>query len=230
MAKITASFDRRVTRDGYYLKVSILSYPDTEPTDLRSCLLINTRGAGEIVRCSTLIDLEKYVYVNPLFRYLSSMGNFNSLLAGDVIRFLTIPAAWEEAGLAAPLDITVDSSAYAVSYGCVHIDASLLGLNELPSGFNSEQQIQVIRGSDVFIGTGTYPIICGIYPNEHPFPDSSEGVSQIYSRRHTSVTVFPTVEAAMNMYDGLRAQIQALVDEANTSGTTFPVISQEVFE
>jgi hypothetical protein len=158
------------------------------------------------------------------------MGNFNALVVGDVIRFHTIPAVWEEAGLTAPLDLTVNTSTYAVSYGSVHIDPSTLGLFELPGGFNSEQQIEVIRGSEVFIELSTLPIICGIYPNEYAFPESSDGVSQIYTRRNESTTIFPSVETAMNMYEGLRAQIQALVDEANTSGTSFPVVSQEVFE
>lgn len=229
MAKVTVSFDRRVTRDGYYLKASILPYPDTDPVSLESCLLVNTRGSNDIVRCATLLDYEKYILVNQPIIYLTSMGNFNALAVGDVIRFITIPAVWEEAGLTAPYEVTVASADFALSYGCVSV-VPPMGLTELPGGFSSDQTIVVLRGGVEFISQITYPIVCGSYPDEMAFPVSSEGVSQIYSFRTESVTVFPTVETAINMYESIRAQTQALVDEANTSGTSFPATSQEVFE
>lgn len=229
MAKVTVSFDRRVTRDGYYLGTTVDSDSSkTDPSSLVDSLVVATEGASGVVRAATLIDL----YNIPLasddgvkLQYITCNGTFNALAVGDIITFYSIPVSWEIAGDASvlPYDMTVTDVTDADAGGSVKVNVSGLINDEFASGFSGELEFEVNRGTTNMVSKGFYSIIMGRYPAEVSVPHT-------YYRVRRDVTLFPSVETATNKYESLRAQFQSLVDESNTAGTDFVEISEEVFE
>lgn len=229
MAKVTVAFDRRVTRDGYYVGTTVSSADDeTDPASLIDSIVVATEGASGVVRAATLIDL----YNIPLatddsvkLQYFTCNGTFNNLAVGDIFTFYSVPASWEIAGDAAilPYTMTVTDVTNASAGGSVIVNTAGLVHDEFASGFSGDLEFEVNRGTTIMVVRGTYPIIMGRYPAEVNVPHT-------YYRVRRDVTLYPTVEAAINKYESLRAEFQSLVDESNTAGTDFVEESEEVFE
>ena len=231
MAKVTVSFDRRVTRDGYYVGTTVESDTDkTDPSSLIDSIVVATEGAGGVVRAATLIDLYNIPLaadeVPPVkLQYLTYNGTFNSLEIGDIITFHSIPISWEIAGDASslPFDVTVTDVTDAAAGGSVKVDVSGFIHGEFASGFSGELEFEVNRGTTNLVNKGFYTIIMGRYPAE-------VDVAHTYYRVSRDVTLYSSVETAYNKYESLRAEFQSLIDESNTAGTDFVVESEEVFE
>lgn len=229
MAKVTVSFDRRVTRDGYYVGTTVASdSADTDPSSLVDSVLVATEGAGGVVRVATLIDLFNIPLASDdglKLDYLTCNGMFNNLDVGDIITFYNIPVSWEVAGDAPvlPYNMIVTESVNAAAGGSVKVDVTGLTHGEFASGYSGDLEFEVTRGATVMVEKGTYPIIIGRYP-------AGFNVAHLYYRVRRDVTLFTSVETANNKYESLRAEFQSLVDESNTAGTDFEIPSTEVFE
>jgi len=229
MAKVTVSFDRRVTRDGYYVGTTVSDASgDTDPSSLVDSIVVATEGAGGVVRVATLIDLFNIPLASDdglKLDYLTYYGPFNHLTAGDLITFYSIPYSWEVAGDAPvlPYVMTVTDGTNAPAGGSVKVDVTGLAHGEFASGFSGDLEFEVTRGATVLVKRGTYPIIIGRYP-------AGFSVAHLYYRVRRDVTLFASVETANNKYESLRAEFQSLVDESNSAGTDFEIPSTEVFE
>jgi len=228
MSKVTVSFDRRVTRDGYYVGTTVLPSPDTDPSSFEDSIMVAAEGASGVVRAMTLIDLYNFPTADSeaiKLDYLTYDGYFNVLAVGDIITFYSIPYSWEVAGDAPtlPISLTVTDVTNAPAGGSVKVDTSLLVNGEFASGFSGNLDFEVNRDTVNLVARGIYPIIMGRYP-------ANVDVAYMYYRVKRDVTVYENVETAMNKYESLQAEFQSLVDDANTAGTDFETPSTEVFE
>jgi hypothetical protein len=229
MAKITATFDQRVTRNGYYLGVTISEYPATDPETLEPCLLVDLNGPGNLVRAATLLDLNNYISTGYNLWLLTSDGWFNSLEVGDIFNFFTIPETWEITEEVETLSLPVNSIDSASAHGSVHVDCSMLHFGEFTSGFEGELDFEVTRDGAPFLERAVRPLIAGRYTPGAPLPVVNQ-VTQLYYRVKRSGSIFSTVAEAVNKMVSIKAELQSLVDESNTAGTDFEIVTEEVFE
>jgi hypothetical protein len=230
MAKITATFDQRVTRDGYCLGVTISDYDDTDPVSLERCILVNLSGASSIVRAATILDLYNYSipYSYPLI-HVTGDGILNDVQVGDIVTFNTVPEYWEISELVSTLSLPVTNVTDAPSFGCVHLNTSTLVYSEFACGFDGILNLTVTRGSNTIVPEDDYSIVVGRFPNGSTLPTYNQ-VLQTYYPVKRSVTIFATQTEALNKIEAIKAELQSLVTESNTTGVDFETTTVEVFE
>lgn len=228
MSKITALFDQRTTRDGYAIGVTISGYPDTDPSSFAECLLVHTEDSGGIVRAATLLDMYNYLSTGLKVDYLSCVGLFETLEVGDIFHFTYVPEVWATEEGSETLDVTVTDVTYR-NVGSVQVDTSLLVHGEFACGFNGPLEFSVSRGGNDQISGSSNIIIVGRFPLGTDYPESNQ-VMQNYYRVRRSITVFADVTEAANKVVALKAELQSLVNDANTAGSEFVVVEEEVFE
>jgi hypothetical protein len=229
MSKITATFDQRTTRDGYAVGVTISDFDATDPASFEPCLLVNTAGAGNIVRAATLLDLYNYSGTGLKLDFLSCSGLFEPLEAGDVFHFTYIPEIWADEEGAETLDVTVSDASHS-GVGSVQIDTSLLKYGEFACGFEGLLEFSVTRGSSTMISSSANTITVGRYQVGGDYPTVNR-VMQNYYRVKRSITLFSNVTEAANKVVSLKAELQNLINDANTVGIEYVNASvEEVFE
>lgn len=228
MAKITATFDQRTTRDGYAIGVTISAYPDTDPSSFLKCLVVNMGDAGGLVRAATLLDMYNYLDTGYSLDHLSCVGLFETLEIGDIFHFTYVPEVWATEEGSETLDLTVTDVTNRGT-GSVKVDTSLLVHGEFACGFNGSLEFSVTRGGSAHIASGYNSIIAGRYPLSVAYLESNQ-VLQNYHRVGRAITVFPEVTDAANKVVSIKAELQSLVNDSNTAGTDFVIVEEEVFE
>lgn len=231
MAKITATFDQRVTLDGYCLGVTISDYDDTDPVDLERCLLVSLAGSSNIVRAATVLDL--YNYTTPTVYTLNQItgdGVFNLVEVNDTINFYTIPEHWALTELAETLSLVVSNTDFAASLGSISLTTSSLVNAEFSCGFDGVLDLEVLDSlGDTRVPRAQYQVVVGRFPDGGTLPTYNQ-VLQTYYPVKRSVTIFSNVTEAMNKMESVKAELQSLVTESNTAGVEFETTSTEVFE
>jgi hypothetical protein len=228
MAKITATFDQRTTRDGYAIGVTISEYPDTDPSTFSKCLVVHMGDSGGIVRAATLLDMYNYLDTGYTLDHLSCAGLFETLEVGDIFHFTYIPEVWATEEGSETLDLTVTDVTNRGT-GSVKVDTSLLVHGEFACGFAGELEFSVTRDGSTHVASSSNSIIAGRYPLSVAYTESNQ-VLQNYYRVSRSITVFPEVTDAANKVASLKAELQSLVNDSNTAGTDFVIVEEEVFE
>jgi hypothetical protein len=231
MAKITATFDQRVTRNGYCLGVTISDYDDTDPVELENCILVSLGGSSNIVRAATVLDL--YSYTTPTVYPLNQItgdGIFNSVQVNDTINFYTIPEHWEITESAETLSMAVSNNDFAASLGAISLTTSALVNAEFSCGFDGILELEVLDSlGDPRVPRAEYTVVVGRFPNGGTLPTYNQ-VLQLYYPVKRAVTIFPNVTEALNKLDSIKAELQSLVTESNTAGVDFETTTVEVFE
>lgn len=207
MAKMNVEYKREVLDDGYFLGVTVLSYPDTDPAGkLEESLVVNTADE-DIARFSTLTDLED-LSVGPGLLWFQADVYTGTPQTSDTLVFETVPGSWEELGFSAPLSFSIST-----------VTGSLFALEvstPFPCGFTGNVTFHILDGvgPTVRVATATTRVTIRRY-------DQNSSGNDPYVRVASAAKLFTSITEATNKYAALRAEAASLIDATDLEEESF---------
>jgi hypothetical protein len=216
MAKIEITYTKASLDSGYFLETVVHPYPETDPTTLEECLIINV-STGDLVRVATIAELTS-IAAAPTIRWVNipTLIVGSTVEAGDVIRFTSVPDEWEYLGVTTP---------YNVSVSALGTDApitAILATADLPCEFSAEVTV------GLYTSTGTEklpPMAHTVTVNRH---DPAATGLPTYWRCESVVSMYDTLNDAENYLAAVQAGAEALVLEYRAN--SFVGVLTEIYE
>jgi len=216
MAKIEITYTKASLDSGYFLGTVVHPYPETDPSSLEECLIINVSN-GDLVRVATIAELSS-IAVAPVVRWVNipTLIVGSTVEVGDVIRFTSVPDEWEYLGVTTP---------YNVSVAALGTDApvtAILATADLPCEFSAEVTV------GLYTSTGTEklpPQAHTVTINRH---DQAATGLPTYWRCESISCMYEVLDDAENYLAAVQAGAEALVTEYRAN--SFVGVLTEIYE
>jgi hypothetical protein len=217
MAKMNVTYSREVLEDGYFLGVTVLPAPDTDPAGkLEESLVVNTADE-DIARFSTLVDLEDLA-VGTTLEWFQAASYAKTPPEGtpqmyDTLRLDTIPGSWVQLGAAAPMNFSIEEitgSLYAFRLsGSVMPPCGFTGILSFTILENTEggEVIRISQITDQIVTIRRY--------------DQNSSGNDPYVRVASAAKLFSSITEATNKYAALRAEAASLIDATDLEEESF---------
>jgi len=220
-AKLTLEMERFILGSGYYLHTKVITGPtNTDPVELEPSLLVrlNTNTQPDaLARVCSRTDLEAYpevLYpVRDLFELtgpsiVAALGLGSIVVGDDVI--ITCPDLWQHIN---PLVTSFITTVAAIGA----YNTSILVVDKFPAPYD--------LGMDYVISSGMVTHAAG-----------SDAIAQRYNLNHElycrvkdDYTRFDDLSEAINKLNSVKLEAQGLVNDYETSGSSFEGDETETF-